>query len=417
MADAARPEPEQVLDPPALARYADLVAVTCLALERDDILFLSAHPEHRELAVAVTEAAYRAGARFVDVSYEEPRATAARIRYADDEQLGLLPDWQARKLRARKGPNRATLTVTGEGDPGVFDGLPSERVAADSMLRMRKLRDIVLASLDGRIRWTGCAWPTAYWAGQAFPELGVAEAKRQLAHDILWFCRLGPDDPADGSGWVTHASMLAARARVLTDLGLKRLRYRGPGTDLEVGLSPGTVFVGGRRNDAYGHVVSANVPTEECFTSPQAGAAAGTFRCSLPLQFGGRLIEGIAGEFRAGRLVRLEASVEEDREFLAAFLDSEPNARRLGEVALVDASSRIGRRGRVYFNTLLDENAAAHIAFGAGFGLTRRPDARSGVNRASLHLDVMIGTDELEVTGTAADGGSVPLIAGGVWQI
>jgi aminopeptidase len=211
--------------------------------------------------------------------------------------------------------------------------------------------------------------------------------------------------------------MLAARARVLTDLGLKRLRYHGPGTDLEVGLSPGTVFVGGRRNDAYGHVVSANVPTEECFTSPQAGAAAGTFRCSLPLQFGGRLIEGIAGEFRAGRLVRLEASVEEDREFLAAFLDSEPNARRLGEVALVDASSRIGRRGRVYFNTLLDENAAAHIAFGAGFGLTRRPDARSGVNRASLHLDVMIGTDELEVTGTAANGGSVPLIAGGVWQI
>ena len=131
--------------------------------------------------------------------------------------------------------------------------------------------------------------------------------------------------------------MLAERARVLTELGLTRLRYHGPGTDLEVGLSPGTVFVGGRRRDAYGHLISANVPTEECYTSPQAGAAAGTFRCSLPLSFRGRLIEGIAGEFRSGRLVRLEADTDADRDFLAAFLDSEPNARRLGEVALVDA--------------------------------------------------------------------------------
>lgn len=417
MADAARPEPEQVLDPAALARYADLLAVTCLSLERDDILFLSGHPEHRELVVALAEAAYRAGARFVDVTYEEPRAAAARVRYAADEHLGLLPDWQARRLRASKGSDRASLFVIGEADPGVFDGLPPERVAADSARRMQKIRDFALASLDGRIRWTGCAWPTAHWAGQAYPGLATADAKRRLADDLLWFCRLGPDDPADGSAWVAHATLLAERAWALTELGLKRLRFHGPGTDLEVGLSPGTVFVGGRRSDAYGHVISANVPTEECYTSPQAGAATGTFRCSMPLSFRGRLIEEIAGEFRAGRLVRLEAGDDADRDFLAAFLDSEPNARRLGEVALVDASSRIGQRKRVYFNTLLDENAAAHIAFGAGYGLTRRADARRGVNRANLHIDVMIGTDDLEVTGTAAGGHTVPLIAGGVWQI
>ncbi len=417
MAQAAQPEPEQVLDPAALARYADLLAVTCVALERDDIVFLSAHPEHRELVVSLAEAAYRAGARLVDITYDEPRAAAARVRYVADEHLGLLPDWQARKLRASRGPDRASLYVVGEADPGVFDGLSPERVAADVARRMQKIRDVSLASLDGRIRWTACAWPTAHWAGQAYPGLGAADAKSRLAEDILWFCRLGPGDPVDGSGWLSHATMLAERARVLSELGLKRLRFHGPGTDFDVGLSPGTVFVGGRRPDAYGHVISANVPTEECYTSPQAGAAAGTFRCSLPLSFRGRLIEGIAGEFRSGRLVRLEAKNDSDRGFLAAFLDSEPNARRLGEVALVDATSRIGQRKRVYFNTLLDENAAAHFAFGAGFGLTRRPDARRGVNRANLHIDVMIGTDDLEVTGTAADGASVPLIAGGVWQI
>ena len=409
--------PEPVLDPAALARYADLLAVTCLALERDDILFLSAHTEHRELVVALTEAAYRAGARLVDVGYDEPRAAAARVRYAADENLGLLPDWQARRVRASKGPDRASLFVVGEADPGVYNGLPPERVATDAARRMQKIRDVAVASLDGRIRWTGCAWPTTYWASQVYPDLDGTEAKRRLADDILWFCRLGPGDPEDGSGWITHATMLAERARVLTELGLKGLRYHGPGTDLEVGLSPGTVFIGGRRTDAYGHVISANVPTEECYTSPRAGSASGTFRCSLPLSFRGRLIEGIAGEFRSGRLVRLEADDETARDFLAAFLDSEPNARRLGEVALVDASSRIGQSKRVYFNTLLDENAAAHIAFGAGFGLTRRPDARRGVNRANLHIDVMIGTDDLEVTGTAANGSTVPLISGGLWQI
>ncbi len=409
--------PEPVLEPAALARYADLLAVTCLALERDDILFLAAHTEHRELIVALTEAAYRAGARLVDIAYDEPRAAAARVRYAADENLGLLPDWQARRVRASKGADRASLFVVGEADPGVFDGLPPERVAADAARRMQKIRDVAVASLDGRIRWTGCAWPTAHWAGQVYPGLEVNEAKHRLAEDILWFCRLGPGDPEDGSGWITHATMLADRARVLTGLGLKRLRYHGPGTDLEVGISPGTVFVGGRRTDAYGHVISANVPTEECYTSPQAGSASGTFHCSLPLSFRGRLIEGIAGEFRSGRLVRLEADDETDRDFLAAFLDSEPNARRLGEVALVDASSRIGQSKRVYFNTLLDENAAAHIAFGAGFGLTRRPEARRGVNRANIHVDVMIGTDNLEVTGTAANGDTVPLISGGLWQI
>ena len=409
--------PEHVLEPAALARYADLLAVTCLALERNDVVFIAGHTEHRELIVAVAESAYRAGAKLVEISYDEPRAAAARIRYAADENLGLLPDWQVRRQRASKGPDRASLFVIGEADPGVFNGLPPERVAADSARRMQKIRDVALASLDGRIRWSACAWPTAYWAGQVYPELEPAAAKRRLAEDLLWFCRLGPGDPADGSGWVTHATMLAERARVLTDLGLKRLRYHGAGTDLEVGLSPGTVFVGGRRRDAYGHVISANVPTEECYTSPQAGSASGTFRCSLPLSFRGRLITGIAGEFRSGRLVRLEADDETDRDFLAAFLDSEPNARRLGEVALVDASSRIGQSNHVYFNTLLDENAAAHIAFGAGFGLTRRPDARRGVNRANLHVDVMIGTDDLDVTGTAANGNTVPLISGGLWQI
>jgi len=148
-------------------------------------------------------------------------------------------------------------------------------------------------------------------------------------------------------------------------------------------------------------------------------ATNGTFTCTFPLSFQGRLIEGLRGEFRGGRLVRLDAAQTKDRDFVAAYIDSDPkgNGRRLGEVALVDATSRIGRSGRTYFNTLLDENAAAHIAFGAGFGSTRTEQPARGLNRASMHLDVMIGGPDFEVTGITEKGKRVPVIADGLWQV
>jgi aminopeptidase len=160
------------------------------------------------------------------------------------------------------------------------------------------------------------------------------------------------------------------------------------------------------------------MPTEESFTSPHATGTNGTFRCTLPLTFQGKRIESLRGEFSNGRLVRLEADDDAGRDFVAAYIDSDPsgNGRRLGEVALVDTSSRIGQSGRTYFHTLLDENAAAHIAFGAGFGGTR-PQGTRGLNRATVHLDVMIGGPDFEVTGITQKGKRVAVIADGVWQI
>jgi aminopeptidase len=236
----------------------------------------------------------------------------------------------------------------------------------------------------------------------------------------MHFCRLGPYDPPGHEGWLRHRNTLVERARALTALDLRRLRLRGPGTDLELGLSPGTRWLGGARENAWGIIVTGNFPTEETFTSPDAAGTSGIFRCSRPLSFRGRTIEGIAGEFRRGRLVRLEADRDRDRDFLAAALDTDAGASRLGEVALVDGSSRIGRARRTYWNTLGDENAAAHIAFGFPFQQTRVPDpearGRRGLNRSDLHLDVMIGTDDFEATGWTADGREVPLLVDGSWQ-
>ena len=299
-------------------------------------------------------------------------------------------------------------------------GLPPERVARDTMLPLERQRRFVRETKAGRRRWVGAAWPTESWATRVYPELAADEAARRLIADLLWFCRLGPDDPPGTEGWERHVEGLDRRARTLTGLALERVELRAPGTSLDVRLVPGTIWEGGLEVNAWGHRIAPNIPTEEVYTSPSAAATEGTFRCTRPLSFASRMIEGIAGEFRRGRLVRLEAAQEDERELLAAFLHGERNADRLGEIALVDRESRVGRAERTFFNTLLDENAVAHIAFGLGFPETRTREpgtrGRRGLNDSNVHLDVMIGSDDFEATGVAPGGRRVPLIRDGAWQ-
>jgi aminopeptidase len=212
--------------------------------------------------------------------------------------------------------------------------------------------------------------------------------------------------------------MLRTRAEALESLSAERLELRGPGTRLDLGLVSGTRILHAAIENAYGQTPCVNLPTEEVFTSPDPRPTEGTFRCSRPLSFAGRTIDGLEGEFRRGRLVRLDAAREEERDFMAAYLDTDRGARRLGEVALVDRASRIGQSGRVYGDTLFDENAASHIAFGSGFAPSRSPNGRPlAVNNSSVHLDVMIGSDDLEITAVTRDGRRVEVITGGVWQL
>jgi aminopeptidase len=411
---------DDVLDPVELARYADAIVLGCLRLGDGEQLFVQGEPEHRELTIALAEAAYRAGASVVDVHYVDPRVRAARLRHVADEYLGPLPPWRSRVLREHIKRESAAAYIVGETAAGLFDGVPPERVAEDAVRPMRKLGWYRRAGSQGRRRWAVVGWPTPFWAGRVYPDLDDSSARRRLAADLLWFCRLGPDDPPGHVGWERHTGALARRSDALTELKLERLEVRGPGTALDLRLPEDARWLGGRKLDAYGRSVVSNMPTEECYTSPDPVATEGTFRCSRPLSFQGREIAGIAGEFHRGRLVRLEAEIDDDRDFLAAFLDSDRGARRLGELALVDGSSRIGATGRTYFTTLLDENAAAHIAFGSGFRGARvsEPGRRASPhNRSNLHLDVMIGTDDMEATGIARGGRRVPLIADGVWQV
>jgi len=415
----ARVAADHILEPDQLRRYADAIVKASLGVTKGDTLVVTAEPTHRELAVAVAAAGYRAGALVSDVWYSDPLVIRARLEHAQDAALGLVTPWADRRFREMIKPSAARASITGESEPGFLDGIPAKRIAADISRAAKRTMFYRRANLDLRARWTGVAWPTDYWAGQVYPKLSPLEGKRRLARDFLWFCRLTDEDGKGATGWLNHVRAIARRSTKLTRLELTALDLRGPDTNLKLGLAPGTRWLGGQEETPWGVKVAPNMPTEETFTSPHAAATEGTFACTFPLSFQGRLIEGLRGEFRGGRLVRLDASTKKDRDFVAAYLDSDPNGRgrRLGEVALVDATSRIGQSGRTYFHTLLDENAAAHIAFGSGFGGTRTEKPVRGLNRASMHLDVMIGGPDFEVTGITAKGKRVPVIADGLWQI
>jgi aminopeptidase len=410
----------EILGKAELERYADAIANASLSIRRGDTLIVQGAPAHRELMVAIAAAGYRAGARVVDAITVDPLVRRARLEHGRDEALGVVTPWAARRLREMTKDDVALAAISGESDPGYLDGIAPKRIRIDFR---RSAADRATASyrrahIDMRTRWTIAAWPTDPWAARVYPELDVLKAKRRLARDLLWFCRLTDEDGPRATGWIAHERALARRSAKLTKLALTTLELRGPGTELALRLVPGTIWVGGGERTRSGVRISPNMPTEETFTSPHAGATEGTFTCTFPLSFQGRLIEGLRGEFRSGRLIRLEAKTDADRDFVAAYIDSDPkNGRRLGEIALVDSTSRIGMSGRTYFNTLLDENAAAHIAFGQGFVNTRGEKPARNVNQSQIHLDVMIGSPDFEATGIDAKGRRVPVIEGGLWKI
>jgi len=408
---------EPLLPPASLARYADAIVRASLGIEKGDTLVVDGEPEHRELLVAIAESAYRAGARFVDVVTGDPLVMRARLRHASDDAIGALSPWALRRFREVARPNGALAHIAGEGEAGYLDGVSPARIAADYAARAKQLGFLRRAQLNMEARWIIAGWPTDHWAGQVYPELEPFKAKRRLARDLVRFCRLEDEDGTGTGGWTKHLRTLSRRSARLTKLGLTRLELRGPGTELDLGFVEGTRWLGGFETLADGRRLASNMPTEEVFTSPDPRRTTGTFECTFPLSFRGRLIHGLRGEFAKGRLVRLEADSDDDRDFVAEFIDADRAGRRLGEVALVDASSRIGQSGRIYYNTLLDENAAAHIAFGSGFGGTRTETPPRGLNRSTIHLDVMIGGPDLEATGFNARGRRIPLIREGTWQL
>jgi aminopeptidase len=397
-----------------LQRYADVALGRCVDLRPGELLQINFEHEHRPLAVAVAEAAYRRGLR-VDAVVRDPLIERAELTSAAADVLGSLAPWRRAIAFARTEEGMATLIIDGEGEPGALEGCDPERLARHARRRAEQLAEMYKRMEVGRDSFVIIAYPTAAWARRAYPELEPARAQRALAEDILSFARVGAADAPDALD--RHIAMLGERARIANELGLRELRFRGPGTDLRVGLTADTLWGFAEETNAYGRTFVCNLPSEEIYTAPAASATEGTFRCTMPLTWRGRVFEELRAEFRGGRLVRLDARTDDQRDALASQLDVDEGGRRLGEVALVDASSRIGQRGRLYGETLLDENQSCHVAFGLGFATCRRRgQATEDLNASRTHIDVMIGSPEVEVTGTTAAGATVPIIVDGAWR-
>jgi aminopeptidase len=401
-----------------LRRYAETIVRECISFGRDDTLVIHAAPAHRELVVALATTAYAARGLAVDVVYADARVDAARITHGTDAAIGHVTPWESVRMAAAGKKAFASIHVVGDADLDVAAGLDATKLALETRRRRERSRALDRARADYRLRTTVCAWPTDEWAQLVYPGVAPQRAARALATDLLSFCRLRPDDPPHA--WRDHLALLRRRSARLTKLDLDRLEVKDSGTDLTFRFAQHTVWRGGGEKDAWGRRVMMNIPHEENFVSPDAAATDGTFQCSRPRSIAGRILEGLSGEFRNGRLVRLQALRAADRDWFAEYLAAIPGAERVGEIALVDGSSRIGGTGRTYYSALIDENAAAHFAFGAGYAKTRSVplgSRRYGVNRSATHIDVMIGTDALEATGITRSGRRVPLIRDGAWQI
>jgi aminopeptidase len=394
-----------------IGALAELAVVFGANVQPGQIVAVGSEPGKEPLARAVAEAAYGGGARFVEVTVFDPYVKRARLLHADRDTLGFVPSWLGERVRRLGEERAASVALTGPSDPRVMDGIDPALLGIDLLPRLRETAEVVERRL---LNWTAVPCPTPDWAALVHPELPGAEALERLWEEIAHVCRLNEPDPA--GAWRSRQDRLVEVGSRLSSLALDSLRLQGPGTDLTVGLLPGSRWMAARLETESGIVHVPNIPTEEVFTSPDPERVDGTVSATKPLFVSGRLITGLRMRFEGGRAVAIDA--DSGAETLRTMSARDEGAARLGEIALVDRDSRVGKLETVFCDTLLDENAASHLALGHGFGFVIGDEAARGrVNRSEIHVDFMIGSDEVAVTGTTTAGERVPLLSDGAWQI
>ena len=388
-----------------LERYAELVVRLGANVQPGQEVSIFTFVEHADLARALSRQAYRAGASYVNVLYNDEYVRRAMIELGPDEALTYSPEWLKSLVEGLS--DNALIGTNGDPHPDLLADLDGERVGRAMALEAVQIRMRQLA--ENSVNWCGVGAPCEGWARQVFGEPDV----ERLWEKVSYCMRLDEPDPT--AAWHEHLDRLAERTAALNELRADALRYRGPGTDLTVGLLPGAHWVAGASETASGIRFVPNMPTEEIFTSPDCRRAEGTIRSSLPLALAGRVVRGLELTLKEGRIVGVEA--ESGADVVRGQLATVEHADRLGEVALVTGESRVGRSGTLFYDTLFDENATSHIAYGTGFPFVLDGEPDEGLNVANLHVDFMVGCPELEVDAVLGDGTAVPLVRNEEWQL
>jgi aminopeptidase len=397
-------------DESTLARFAELVVRFAANVQPGQVVAIGTEPGKLELTRAIADEAYRAGAKFVDVSMFDLHVKRSRILHAPQDTLDWVPPWYGERVLQLGELRAARIGLTGPVAPGLLNDLDPERAGRDQLPFLKESSQVVNARTTN---WTAVPCPTPAWAQLTYPDLEPEAALERLWEHVIHMCRLDEEDPV--AAWRERQDVLVGVSERLTARALDAVHFEGPGTDLRVGLLPTSRWLSARFETVDGIVHMPNLPSEEVFTAPDPERVDGVVRSTKPLVVGGTIIRGLNVRFEGGRAVSIEA--DEGGELLARYAERDDGAARLGEVALVDAAGRIGPLDTVFYDTLIDENAASHIALGMAYEFTAGEADHERLNRSQIHVDFMIGSPEVTVTGVTAGGERVPVLERGDWRI
>ncbi|NYF79452.1 aminopeptidase [Granulicella arctica] len=403
-----------------LDRFAKVAVHVGLNLQAGQELLISASIEMLPLVRRITEHAYKAGALLVTTFYGDDETALARYKYAQDASFDHAAQWMADGIAAAFGSGAARLAIAG-ANPALLAGQDPAKVSRANIAGSKANKPAMELITRHAINWSIVAAATPAWAKLVFPALSEDEAVAKLWNAIFTASRATSDDPV--AAWKAHSKHLHERVNYLNQKRFHALRFHNADgtTDLTVGLADDHLWAGGGGEAGNGVFCNANIPTEECFTTPHKDRVDGFVKASKPLSHQGTLIENISCVFEGGRIVKATATAGED--VLNRLISTDDGARRLGEVALVPHSSPIAQSGVLFWNTLFDENAASHIALGqayatclkGGESMDKATLLGKGANSSLIHVDWMIGSGEMDVDGIAADGSSEPLMRKGEW--
>lgn len=404
-----------------LRRYAELLVGHGANVQPGQIVSISAEACHREFAVLISEEAYRRGAKSVIVELTDARIQRQRILSVQDEFLDYIPPHIPLKFRNLVDEGGATIKLVGPEFPMILADLDPKRISRERKAFYQSLRYFYDEGIDrSRVHWSMGAAATPAWGKRIFPQLDPQAAEAALWSALFKIVRVDQDNFLEI--WEEHDKILQVRARTLTELQIDTLHYTGPGTDLTVGLSPRAIFRGGSDESPRGVAFEPNIPTEECYSAPDARRTSGTVRATRPVLVNGVLVEGLSMTFVDGEITEFSASQGESA--FREYISIDAGAKRVGEVALVGIDSPVYQSGLVFEEILLDENAACHIAIGSaykncienGVTLSKEELGALGCNDSLAHLDIMISSEQVDVMAKTWSGEEVPLIRRGEWM-
>jgi aminopeptidase len=400
----------------ALQKYADVTVKIGLNLREGQSLLIRGILEDAPFIRKVVESAYKAGAKYVDVWWSDEKTDRLFFEHANAETAEIIPEWLLPRFEEYCKRGDASLAVYST-DPDLLEGIDPELIAKHRKARAQKVAE-PLRKYENNYSWCVVSTATPAWAKKLFPHLPMTEAQEKLWEAIFNACRIGVPDPV--GAWEDHINKLIKYKDYLNTKRYVSLHYKGPGTDLTLGLAENHVWSGAQESFKNGITCTVNIPTEEVFTAPHKDKVDGVVTASRPLNLG-MMIEDFSITFENGHAVKVNAKKGE--EDLRKLIETDENAGRLGEAALVPNSSPISQSGILFYNMLFDENAASHLALGnayrssiqGGDDMTKEEFAAKGGNKSLIHIDFMVGSGQLDVDGVCDDGSTEPVMRAGEW--